>query len=123
WSREPSGARSGTLRVTLLTRDVMAEPIEAPAAPEQSLATEAPIGTGPSGQNICMSMMYQHVLAGGISGSGKSQFLLRLIDVALAAPDARVWAIDPARVEFSGLKTRADRVALTVEDAISVLED
>lgn len=124
WVEEPGDVRAGVADFSITQRDPFAATIPAPPLPAQgSIADPVDVAVGTSGQCLQASLLYQHVLVGGTTGGGKSQLLLRLIDVTVAAEDAQTWLIDPARVEFSRLASRADRTALDAGAAAELLDE
>lgn len=124
FSIEPGTIAGGKVVVTMSTQDVWAEAIPAPDPSDDASITEPiSVGVDAAGQVLHMPLVGNHTLIGGTTGGGKSQGLLRIIESGLAAPDAQVWGIDPARVEFALLKDRLNRVALTQEDAADLLSE
>lgn len=124
WVEEPGDVHSGVADFSIATTDPFAAPVTAPTISSgHSIAGPVDVAVGTSGQLLSVPLLHQHVLVGGTAGGGKSQLLLRLIESAFAADDAQTWLVDPARVEFSRVADRADRVALDPEAAAELLDE
>lgn len=92
---------------------------------EQRLATVA-VGTTEGGRGYALPFLGTHILAAGITGSGKGSVLWSIALALLPAMRAgvvRLWAIDPKRLELAmGRGYFGDRYANNETAAVELLE-
>lgn len=92
---------------------------------EERLATVA-VGTTEGGRAYALPFLGTHILAAGITGSGKGSVLWSIILALLPAMRAgvvRLWAIDPKRLELAmGRGYFGDRYANNETAAVELLE-
>jgi S-DNA-T family DNA segregation ATPase FtsK/SpoIIIE len=80
-----------------------------------------PIGLDERGREISMRLRAGGALVAGLPGSGKSNMVHLLVAHSVGIAEAKVYLIDPKRVELARWKARATRFGTSQEDAIDIL--
>lgn len=82
-----------------------------------------PIGIDESGREVSVPLRAGGVVVGGLPGSGKSNFVHLLVAHFARLDGAKIYLVDPKRVELSGWRHRATRFGVGQDDAISILDE
>jgi len=90
-------------------------------APDGSMTV--PIGQDESGHEVNVPLRAGGVVVGGLPGSGKSNFVHLLVAHFARLNGAKIYLVDPKRVELSGWRHRATRFGVSQGDAISILDE
>ncbi|MFD3686470.1 cell division protein FtsK [Nocardiopsis sp. NPDC058631] len=117
----------GPRRITLEfpRHDTLDEPLEALPVPDVVDLTALPIGQCEDGSPWLLRLHGTHVLAAGVTGSGKGSVIwsaVRAMLPAIADRTAQVWALDPKRMELSYGRDLFAQYADDGESAVAVLE-
>jgi len=88
-------------------------------APDRSMTLL--IGQDESGREVRMPLRACGVVVGGLPGSGKSNFVHLVVAHFAHLDGAKLYLIDPKRVELSGWRDRATRFGVNQGDAIDIL--
>jgi S-DNA-T family DNA segregation ATPase FtsK/SpoIIIE len=85
------------------TRDLLANPVEWPylSNPVWDIRAPIPIGKFRTGEWNTLTLFNSHLLIGGKSRSGKSNFVAALAIIASLDPTCDIWLMDGKRVELS----------------------
>ncbi|MBB4934327.1 S-DNA-T family DNA segregation ATPase FtsK/SpoIIIE [Lipingzhangella halophila] len=105
--------------------DLLAEPLDALAVPDEVDLCALPMGLREDGQPWRMRLHGTHVLTVGVTGAGKGSVIwsaIRALLPALSDGSVRVWAIDPKRMELSYGRSLFARYADSAEAAVGLLE-
>ncbi|OLT24462.1 cell division protein FtsK [Nocardiopsis sp. CNR-923] len=105
--------------------DTLAEPLDAFDVPDAVDLSALPVGVTEDGSQWRLRLHGTHVLVAGVTGSGKGSVIwsaIRAMLPAVAEGTARVWAIDPKRMELSYGRGLFARYADDGESAVAVLE-
>ncbi|MBB4933222.1 S-DNA-T family DNA segregation ATPase FtsK/SpoIIIE [Lipingzhangella halophila] len=106
-------------------RDLLAEPLDALAVSDEVDLCALPMGLREDGQEWRMRLHGTHVLTVGVTGAGKGSVIwsaIRALLPAVVDGTARVWAIDPKRMELSYGRSLFARYADSAESAVGLLE-
>ena len=82
-----------------------------------------PIGQDESGHEVSVPLRAGGIVVGGLPGSGKSNFVHLLVAHFARLDGAKIYLIDPKRVELSGWRHRATRFGVSQDDAVSILDE
>lgn len=118
------GEHDNELIVTLYETDPLAEPIPWPGPATSTCLEPAELGVDAYGELVRIAMLYNHVLIGGATDSGKSGLLNVLIAWAVACRDAEVMLIDlkPGAVELGPWRNCALGLADSPSRAMQLLK-
>jgi DNA segregation ATPase FtsK/SpoIIIE-like protein len=122
----PVAEDKGRAVVTVVRRDPLALPVEAPwpllEAAQASVWEPVPVGIDEDGEPVAISLPYRNVLVGGEPGGGKSVAVSQLVAVAALDPTVDLWLLDGKRVELGVWRDSATAfVDTSRDDAIGVL--
>lgn len=124
----PSRRRADLCEVRMLLADPLANPIPWVGSKMRSVTDHMILGHFEDGSNVDLHVVQdddvQHILIGGVTGSGKSSLLNVILANLATCPDLAVWGIDlKGGAEFLPWQQALDRVASNEQDAASLLKD
>jgi len=109
------------VRVRLVDPLAVATPWPGPTS--TSVLQPRTLGRFEDGEPVLLELPGQHVLASGVTGSGKSGFVNVLLAELAACEDVELWGIDLAGgVELSPWAPRLGRLATTTDEALDLLK-
>lgn len=81
------------------------------------------LGKNVEGQKVWMDLANNpHMIIAGTTGSGKSTLLHNIIANIINYNDAKIYLLDPKRIEFSKYKKLNINVGYSFEEAVEILE-
>ncbi len=125
---ERSTHSEGSGYLELVERDPIADLPDSIAWPgygtaEPSIWTPTPFGIGELGQPVSISLVENHVLLAGSTGSGKSNASSLLIAACALDPAVRLFLVDPQELELHQWEPRAERFTASVEEGTDMLRE
>lgn len=93
-----------------------------PWRPPREWSLHAPVGVDSAGKTVEIHLGHvPHVLAGGLTGGGKSTFMHSLIGWAACLEGVELWGVDPKRVELPLWGNRFSAVAVEPDEIVDLL--
>jgi hypothetical protein len=121
--RLAQGEHENELVVMMYETDPLAKAISWPGPSSATITEPVVVGMNALGEPVTIPLLYKHVLIGGATDNGKSNFQNILVAHAVACTDAEVLLIDlkPGAVELGPWAKCARALASTPEEALHLL--